>query len=51
MATGTFCDVLAYRRDCRGHFNPEGNRIVADAVERYIVGAKLLRAAPAELYR
>jgi hypothetical protein len=39
-----FCDIVTFPRSCRGHYNPEGNLIVATAMERYLVAEDLLHS-------
>ena len=44
LGSRKICDLLTNRTDCNGHFNPEGNVLVADIIYRKINKEGLLQS-------
>lgn len=40
----SICELVTDRATCTGHFNAAGNRVIAEAVERFLVAGKLIDA-------
>jgi hypothetical protein len=44
LAGRSLCELLIEPQACNGHFNPEGNRIVAELMVRYLRDEGLVAA-------
>ncbi len=42
LAGGSFCELLSHPAECRGHFNEQGNRMLAEILYDYLQTEKLL---------